>query len=443
MPFDARAAKLLPAGEHLILPEHPGLRLSATANKRSWIYRYKSPIDSGMRQIKIGAWPALGYAEAVVAWQKLRDQREAGKDPQLEKKAVRQRERESQLIERTKAYTVEDLVDDYLTGHIDQRRKPKGRAEVRRLLTKHTETIAERPAEALQRSEVYALLQALADRPVLMAQVRQEMGAAYSHALDAGKLAGNTPNWWREVMRGKMPRSKGKTIAGEHVGTEKRVLSEPEVGQLLNFLPRMSLLLQDALTMYLWTGTRGAEIITMQFGEIAEEPTGWWWTIPKAKTKNARHPNAFDLRVPLVGRARAVALRRRAVAEKDPESLGYLFASRGGRVPHIEQKTIQSSLYSHQPYAKKRDRADHRPVLPVSRWSPHDLRRTARTLLASMGCPIDVAESVLGHMQAGIVGVYNRHTYDAERLEWLTKLDAKLESLAQQYAAALPQRGPR
>ncbi len=51
-------------------------------------------------------------------------------------------------------------------------------------------------------------------------------------------------------------------------------------------------------------------------------------------------------------------------------------------------------------------------------------------LLAAMGCPGDVAEAVLGHMQPGIVGVYNRHSYDAERAEWLRRLSERLEELA-------------
>ncbi len=50
-----------------------------------------------------------------------------------------------------------------------------------------------------------------------------------------------------------------------------------------------------------------------------------------------------------------------------------------------------------------------------------DLRRSARTLLAAMGCPGDVAESVLGHMIPGVAGVYNRHQYDAERVEELAQ----------------------
>ncbi len=68
--------------------------------------------------------------------------------------------------------------------------------------------------------------------------------------------------------------------------------------------------------------------------------------------------------------------------------------------------------------------------MPVAQWAPHDLRRTGRTMLTALGCPTDVAESILGHMLPGVEGVYNRHTYDRERREWLTRLDAHLEALA-------------
>jgi integrase len=67
---------------------------------------------------------------------------------------------------------------------------------------------------------------------------------------------------------------------------------------------------------------------------------------------------------------------------------------------------------------------------PIKHWAAHDLRRTARTLLASLGCPKEIGEAVLGHMPDGIEGTYNRHTYDAERLHWLSKLDVKLGELA-------------
>jgi integrase len=117
-----------------------------------------------------------------------------------------------------------------------------------------------------------------------------------------------------------------------------------------------------------------------------------------------------------------VVLRRREQADR------FLFpALTADRT--MEQKVIQGGVYYHQPYSKTRS-VRERPRLTVTHWAPHDLRRSVRTLLASMGCPAEVAESVLGHMLPGIQGVYNRHSYDAERLDWLTRLDAKLEQLA-------------
>jgi integrase len=426
MPFDARTAKLLQPGGHIILPEHPGLRLSATSSRRSWIYRYKSPVDAGMRQVKLGEWPAMSYPQAAIEWEKKRNERSAGADPQLQKKTARRMERAAIEAEKVRPYMVADLVQDYLAGHIDLNRKPKGRAEVRRVLEANTAKIAERPAALLLRSEAFELLQGLSDRPVLAGQVRQEMGAAYDYGLDSGKLPENTPNYWRQIMRGKL-RSKGKKIEGKHIGAVKRVLSEKELGLLVNWLPNFSRTIADALTLYLWTGTRGAEIMSMEKGEITEEPSGLWWTLPKEKTKNARHATATDLRVPLIGRARLIVLRRSEHAER------YLFTAGTDEGRPIEQKVIQGGVYYHQPYSKTRS-VRERPRLPVTHWSPHDLRRSVRTLLASMGCPAEVAESVLGHMLHGVQGIYNRHSYDAERLDWLTRLDAKLEQLA--HAAA-------
>lgn len=425
MPFDARAAKLLQPGEHIILPEHPGLRLETTATRRSWIYRFKSPVDTGMRQVKIGEWPKMAYDQAATEWRKLKERREAGEDPALQKRKAKQEARALAENGQAGPYLVRHLVQDYLAGHIDRNRKPKGRAEVRRVLERETEPLADRPAALLLRSEAFDLIEGLADKPVLASQVRQEMGAAYDYGLDSGRVPENTTNWWRQIMRGKL-RSKGKKISGKHIGTTKRALKEHEIGVLINWLPNFSKTIADAITLYLWTDTRGAEIVAMEKHEIREEPDGLWWQIPKEKTKNARHENATDLRVPLVGRAKAVVLRRMQQTDR------WLFPSEKGEDKSIEQKVIQGGVYHHQPYCKT-GQERKRPRLPVTHWSPHDLRRTIRTLLASMGCQDEIAEAIMGHMKPGVVGVYNLHGYDRERREWLTLLDEKLEQLALQH----------
>ena len=51
-------------------------------------------------------------------------------------------------------------------------------------------------------------------------------------------------------------------------------------------------------------------------------------------------------------------------------------------------------------------------------WRLHDLRRTVATGMQRLGISLQVIEAVLGHLsgsRAGIVGVYQRHKFDAEK----------------------------
>lgn len=428
MSFDARAAKLLKPGQHIILDESPGLRLEASATCRTWTYRYKSPLDARMRQASIGHWPAVSHAGATVEWEKLRALRDAGRDPALERKAARAQARAAEAP--ATAITVRQVCKLYKEGHLARNRKEQGRHETVKLLDAATESVAELAAEQLTRSQAFTLLEAYLDRGPTARRLRSELGAAWDYAIDAGKLPQDTPNWWRLIMRGKL-RSKGKKINGKPIGTVKRVLSATETGVLINWLPNFTRLVDDALTMYLWTCTRGAEIVQMERHEIVEESDGLWWIVPKSKTKNARHENATDLRVPLVGRAELVVRRRLASIVEGT----WLFPADGVEGP-IEQKTIQTAVYKHQPYCQTQPK-QIRPRLTVTHWSPHALRRTGRTLLAALGCPQEVGEAIIGHMPPEIVGIYNLHQYDAERRLWLTRLSERYEQLAREQVKRL------
>ena len=67
---------------------------------------------------------------------------------------------------------------------------------------------------------------------------------------------------------------------------------------------------------------------------------------------------------------------------------------------------------------------------PLEPWRLHDLRRTAATGLQRLGIGLQVIESVLGHVggsRAGVVGVYQRHQFDAEKRialeQWAREID--------------------
>jgi integrase len=59
--------------------------------------------------------------------------------------------------------------------------------------------------------------------------------------------------------------------------------------------------------------------------------------------------------------------------------------------------------------------------LGLERWTPHDLRRTAATGLASLVCTDEIIDAIQNHKKKGVVATYNRYRYDKEKEEWLSK----------------------
>ncbi len=413
--FNARLAAALTAGNHLTIEGAPGLRLVASSTTRAWTYRFKSPVDGLMKQVRLGHWPAMGLPAALAAWERVRAQREAGVDPSAQRKAARAT---AASVVARQGLTVRVVCDEYLAwyrGTVVE----KTSNELDRLFARELDSVEALPATSITRAHAFNLLQPMRSRPVVARRLRQGLGVAWDHALDAGRLPPETPNWWRLVMRGKLP-SQGKQIAGMLAGVGKRVLSEAEVGTLIRWLPNFSRDVDDALTLYLWTCCRGAEIVAMERSEVTREPDGVWWTVPRGKLKMRRNPLTVDLRVPLVGRALSVVERRLAAGTGQ-----WLFPSPGRRsVGHIHQKAVGVAVWSHMQYSETRPEWV-RPRLPVERWAPHDLRRTGRTMLSSLGCPQNIAEAIIGHMG----DVYDRYGYDPQRREWLTVLAARLEVL--------------
>jgi integrase len=431
--FDARAAKLLKPGEHLVVDGCDGLRLVATASKQTWTYRYKSPATGLMKQTAIGQYPSMKAPEAAATWDALRKLRAEGIDP---KDHQRQKRRPAPEPAAADAFTVRDLVGDYITGHLEQERKEDGAKAARRALERLLEeepAFADSAAAAVTRATCFDLLEARKATPTAAQKLRSMLGAAWARALDSGRLDQNVPNWWPAVQKGKL-KSKGKIVGGEHQGQQRRVLRDAELGTLLAWLPNMHELGRDTMQMYLWTCTRGSEILSMRPEHLAEEKDGWWWTVPKKATKNVRIAQAVDLRVPLAGRALKIVMRRLDAVGPS----GLLFEDVRGE--QYTQHDFSTYIYGLQPYSKKVERrAGEGLVVPVEGWTPHNLRRTSRTMLAALGCPTDVAEAILGHLPPVIESTYNSHTYDAERRLWLTKLAKRLEAIARQAGApALP-----
>src|SRR5262249_24880197 len=68
-------------------------------------------------------------------------------------------------------------------------------------------------------------------------------------------------------------------------------------------------------------------------------------------------------------------------------------------------------------------------------WVLHDLRRTARSLMARAGVLPDVAERVLGQRIVGVAGITSRHEYTDEKAAALQALASLVLTIVNPPAA--------
>ena len=79
----------------------------------------------------------------------------------------------------------------------------------------------------------------------------------------------------------------------------------------------------------------------------------------------------------------------------------------------------------------------HRGKIGVDDVTPHDLRRTAATWMASLGIPRLTIGKVLNHVDSGVTKIYDRFSYDAEKRHALDAWGAKLMEIVVGKPAAV------
>lgn len=191
-----------------------------------------------------------------------------------------------------------------------------------------------------------------------------------------------------------------------------RALTEDEIKKLWVVLnqayegtkAQRKLRLQAAasLKLRLITAQRGGEVMSMEWSEI----DGDWWTIPEKKSKNG-----LEHRVPLNPMAMRIICQMKSLFKDKPSK--YVFPSPKGD-GHIEniQKAIQRV---------KRNTG--------IQFVGHDLRRTAASMMTSMGIPRLHVQKILNHVEPGVTKIYDRYSYDKEKREALEIWGRRLQIL--------------
>ncbi|MBR1145092.1 site-specific integrase [Bradyrhizobium sp. AUGA SZCCT0431] len=348
-------------------------------------YRYRDKGTGKQRWLGLGLHGSITADEARDLAKKRAGDVADHRDPVAEleeKRAAAARERQADTN------TVDAVLDQFINRHVDKLRSAK---TVKRSFEVYVRPrIGRKSIYDVKRLDIVQLLDAIedADKAPTADRVLAYLRKAF--------------NWYAARDEGFVPpivKGMARTKPADRART--RALADDEIRSVWQALNTGELpaAFCEAVRALLLTAQRRDEIGLAQ----AEELDGDTLLIPAERYKTGL-PNA----VPLT----AAALRWFA-----DRKTGYIFSTTGGKKPFSGWSKSKRELDALIARQRKKD-----GMKPMAPWVLHDLRRTARSLMSRAGVSSDIAEMVLGHKLAGVRGVYDRHSYAAEKRDALEKL---------------------
>ena len=169
-----------------------------------------------------------------------------------------------------------------------------------------------------------------------------------------------------------------------------------------------------ALKLMLVTAQRRGEIIGAERSEFHLDGEKPYWIIPGDRTKNG-----ITHLVPLTRLGKQLVQDALLSSGRS----GYLFASSSDKDGSVRADAVTRALARLvRYYNRSRPLDQHLPTI-----SPHDLRRTAGTLMAKAGVSKEIRGHVLNHVTGSktlrSTDVYNVHDYHQEKRDALSKLE--------------------
>ena len=190
-----------------------------------------------------------------------------------------------------------------------------------------------------------------------------------------------------------------------------RALAPSEIGLMFRYMERVGTSPQyrAAIKLLLLTMVRKSELSNAKWPEINFSEA--LWTIPKERMKR-RNPHLVFLSRQALDIF--IALKTFAGGSE------YVLPSRyDSDVPMSAATLNRVMTLTYQAAQKKGE--------PLAKFGPHDLRRTASTLLHEAGYNTDWIEKCLAHEQKGVRAVYNKAEYREQRAamlqDWADMID--------------------
>jgi integrase len=355
-----------------------GLRVLPSGTK-SFVYRFT--IDGKKQEMSLGIYPEVSLHTAHELHQAALTKKADGIDP-------RHKEPSKEML------TFKHFSDLYLTEYSKKHHSASWQKTIKLSLNNDVLPYwSDKDIKDIERADGIALIERVAKRsPGQAPNVYKAAMGVLDYALQRGALQYN-------VLLGL-----SKPVRALRLNSRDRVLTEAEIKHVWHTLDDS--IIGRALRLILVTAQRPGEVaglhtLEMQAGEgkpLCKTCRGCknLWTIPQERAEKGKGDHIVYLT------ATAVSLTS-SIEDVD-----------GGLVFNVKRGSVSQYVQRGKKY------------LGLARWTPHDLRRTARTHMAKIGIINEHAEAVIAHKKPGITATYNKYEYLPEKELALIKWEAEL-----------------
>jgi integrase len=343
-------------------PHMPGLYLVVQpSGSKSWAVRYRH--NGATRKHTLGSYPAIDLKSARdLAGKAMRAVAE-GRDPGREK-------------HEEKADTVEAVARHFIERHCKNNRTA---LTTQRLLEQYVlPRWRGRLACDITRRDILDVLDRVVDagKPITANRTLAAVRKMFNWAVSRDIIAASP-------CAGVKPPSPEQS--------RDRVLNDTELHNVWIAAGKIGGPFGALVQLLLLTGQRRDEVAKMEFAEL--DLPSRLWALPPGRVKNEQ-PHEIPLSEPAVAILTAL--------------------------PHIGDRYVLTTNGDapSSNYGKNKRKLDALLPADMPAWTLHDLRRTTASGMARLGINLPVIEKVLNHSSgsfAGIVGVYQRHSFADEK----------------------------
>jgi integrase len=386
---DTKLRNLKPTGKLFKVPDRDGLYVAVTP-AGAISFRYNYSINGRQETLTFGRFGVMTLAEAREQLIEAKKMIAAGKSPAKEKARAKSRVKDAETFgawaeKWLRGYEMAESTRDMRRSVYERELKPKF----------ENQKLAEFTHEDLR-----AMTDAIVERgaPATAVHAREIVMQVYRWAKERGQKVENPADLVRP-----------SAIATFHA--RERALSPEEIGLMYEYLEKIAAgpQFKVAAKLLLLTLVRKGELAGATWSEI--NFTDAVWTIPKERMKR-RNPHLVFLSRQALDIF--VALKTFAGGSD------YVLPGRYDGDKGMSNATLNRVLELTYKAAQKDGKN-------LAKFGPHDLRRTASTLLHEAGYNTDWIEKALAHEQKGVRAVYNKAEYREQRTamlqDWADMID--------------------